>query len=202
MLSLLNYSVGGVTLGVPDYLIRQIEAADAETMEKLVAADSAAVVALNANQAPANQWTPADANLAGGGDGHTFVFTATYLRRSLNIGTPFLAQFVDNLLTTVSVNPGNPPLPPPVTVLAYPLPVPNNVYLTPGFVPGPEFFIQKFCLAAAEQEIKKAFDDMIARAIFATGNAIAPAFWQQLVGAAKGTRFMGGVSVFQFQQGR
>jgi len=185
-ISLINYNVGQTGRGIPDYLVRQIQAGDAETMEAKAAADSAAVLALNGPLSTNDQWTPADANLAGGGDGHTFVFTVTYVRRSLNTAVPRLAAFVGNLLT---VNAGS---------LAYPLPPATNVLATPTFVPGPEFFVSKFCLASAEQEIAGAFNDMVARAIADAGNDQAPSFWQQLAGAAKGTRFMGGVTVFKF----
>jgi hypothetical protein len=190
-ISLINYNVGQTGRGIPDYLVRQIQAGDAETMEAKAAADSAAVFALNGPLSTDDQWTPADANLAGGGDGHTFVFTVTYVRRKLNTAVPRLAAFVGNLLSHAN-NAGS---------LDYPLPPATNVLITPTFVPGPEYFVSKFCLASAEQEIAGAFNDMVVRAIAATDNDNAPSFWQQLAGAAKGTRFMGGVTVFKFPNG-
>lgn len=192
MLSMVNFGTGLVTTGVPDYLIRQMEASDSDTMEGLAAADAAAVVALNANiQNIQQQWTPADRSLAGGGDGHTFIYTVTYTRRVLNLGASYLWQFLNNQLAHAA-NAGS---------LNYPLPAPNNTPNTPGYVPGPEAFFEKFSLASAQGEVSLAYNDMVARAIAATGNSEAFCFWQQLAGAAKGTRFMGGIALFKFTGG-
>jgi hypothetical protein len=187
MLSIINYGIGAVTPGDNDYLIRQVQAAEATEMETLVAAMNAAVVATNTGLSSPNQFTPADANLAGAGDGHTFIFTATFIRRSLNFVLPNLLGFAANLL------PQSPP-----GSLGYPLPVP------PAFVPGPEAFSTKFCLASEQDAVSVAFNDMVSRALTAAGVpadfAALPAIWQQIVGSAKGTRFMGGVSVLSTPQ--
>jgi hypothetical protein len=70
------------------YLIRSVQAADAEEMTRRVQQMLAEVTALNAAIVDANiehpdpgtlQLAVADIDLAGGGDGHTFVLTVTFL---------------------------------------------------------------------------------------------------------------------------
>ena len=195
-LSVINYSITGTT---PDYLIRSVQAAEAPILEQLAAEQSASVAALNGQiQSAAEQWTPADANLAGAGDGHTFIYTVTYVRRRLNYVVPDLLAFTAGLLTPVSVIGAPNPPGTPVSVLPY---AGGGAPIAPPIVPGPEAFVTKFALASTQETIGLAFADAVARALSDAGvptpQANAPALWQQIVGAAKGTRFMGGVSVLK-----
>jgi hypothetical protein len=150
------------------YVQKQVQSADADDMaikvqqaldeiEQLNADIAVAYAALTPTPSqPLNDFlmSYADANLAGGGDGHTFVFTLTFTASLLNILAALL---------------GSPAL--------------------------PELFEFQFCLASEEDALATTFHDMTERFALKSGpgTPIAIAIWQQVAGAAKGTRFMGGV---------
>jgi hypothetical protein len=113
-LSLLIYSSdalwatsGALPPAVPQ-LIRSLQAADAEEMTKLVAQMLAEMVVLNAAIVAANPEYPdpdtlqlgiIDADLAGGGDGHTFVLTVTFLPLVSKSGLPLPEEVVYGFVT-------------------------------------------------------------------------------------------------------
>lgn len=71
------------------FLYKSVQAADAEQMERVLATSRAEVDALNAEILAATGDTstillPIDWCLAGAGDGHTFVFTVTYVPAQFN----------------------------------------------------------------------------------------------------------------------
>ena len=150
------------------YVQKQAQSADAEDMtlkvqqaldeiEQLnadITAAYAAIVPIPSTPLDQLLLSYADSNLAGGGDGHTFVFTLTFTITALNL----------------------------IAALLAPLP--------------PEALNFQFCLAGEEDALAIAFRDMTERFAIAGGDPQSPvglALWQQVAGAAKGTRFMGGV---------
>jgi hypothetical protein len=182
-----------------DYIIRVVQAADAEEMEKKVQEVLDEIVALNATIPDAstnpptyilnaNRFMLQDVNLAGGGDGHTFTCTLTftrYIMSSLALLGLFLAG------ASPSVNAGG------QDVLAYPpgqgIFPPDNAAFDDHF--DPAVLVVKFCLASEQDALNLAVNQMVARGIaaFPSLNGVIVAQWQQVAGAAKGTRFMGGI---------
>jgi len=183
-----------------DYIIRVVQAADAEEMEKKVQDVLDEITALNAtipdaSTSPptyiknANRFMLQDVNLAGGGDGHTFTCTLTFTRYILS-SLALLGLFLAGASPVVGS--------PPNEALAYPagqgtFPPDNNAF-DDHF--SPAVLVVRFCLASEEDALNVAMNQMVASGIAAfpaTLNGVIVAQWQQIAGAAKGTRFMGGV---------
>jgi hypothetical protein len=159
------------TSGVPDYLVRQAQAADPEEMDRVVALHLAEVVAMNADiQDPQLKFTPVDANLAGAGDGHTFIVTVVFTRVAF--------AGIQNTLIGESV--------------ALPLnPAANFI--------DPSLFVTKFALASEQESVEVATNEAIRKLLDQAagtpgGDAVVLSNFIMMAGSSKGTRFMAGVA--------
>lgn len=166
----LTIAVLSRTSGVSNYIVRHAQAADPEEMARVVALHLAEIVALNDTiEDPQNKFTPVDANLAGAGDGHTFIFTVTFTRVAL--------AGVQNVLLGESASlPLNPPA----------------VFLDPSL------FVAKFALASDQESVEASMNvaitallDQLAGSPGGDATLFTP--FLAVAGAAKGTRFMCGV---------
>jgi len=159
------------TNGVPDYIVRSAQAADPEEMERVVAAHLADIVAINAGIDDAQaKFTPVDANIAGAGDGNTFIFTVTFTRVSI-------AAIQDTLLGE------------PVVLPLDPVPVFFD----------PALFITKFAVGGEQDSVDEAIAAAIAKLLDAAagsvgGDATVLSNFMMVAGASKGTRFMAAVT--------
>jgi hypothetical protein len=155
------------TGGVNDFIVRQAQAADGEEMERIVALHLQEIQAINALiDDPQAKFTPVDANLAGAGDGHTFIFTVWFARTGL--------AAVQNVLLGASV--------------LLPLDPQAN------FIDPADFFTA-FAIAASQDELESAQNHAISRILDASagtpgGDALVLCNFQQIAGGAKGQRFM------------
>jgi hypothetical protein len=160
------------TSGVPDYIIRSAQAADPEEMERVVAAHLADIVAINSLiDDPQAKFTPVDANLAGAGDGHTFIFTVTLTRVAL-------AGVQNTLLGESS------------------LPVPLD---PAGRFIDPADFVTKFAIASEQDAVDVAINEAVRRLLDQAagtpgGDALVSTNFIAVAGGAKGQVFMAGVT--------
>ena len=185
-----------------DYRIQTAQASDAEEMARVYSKNLAEIVAVNAGiQNPQDQFTPVDAMLAGGGDGHTFIYSVTFTRVRL--------AAAQQLLLGQQVLPVTPAGPVAFPGTGFPLPTSatNNPTLgavpqptpIPTFFVDPQLFVTKFAIASSQEEIQaahnKVVSDIIAevRTVLPTSPGVYCPF-QGIAGAAKGTRFMIAVS--------
>jgi hypothetical protein len=185
-----------------DYLIRTSQAADAEEMARVYAKTLAEIIAINDAIGPPGQndqdkYMPVDAMLAGGGDGHTFVYSVTLARTRIAPVQQLLTgqQVIPVTPTGVAAFPGTGfPLPnsatdnPTLGAAPQPAPIPNF------FLP-PQAFVTRFAVASSQDAIqslhKKMVDDLINEvqaALPGSPGIYCP--FQGIAGAAKGTRFM------------
>jgi len=177
-----------------DWLFRHAQAADAEEMERLVRKQLAEVVAINAaigapgQGLPDMRFTPVDSNLAGAGDGHTFLFTTLYSRVPLAAPQRLLiGGLLDGPPSDEAFNTANWP------------------YLTgaPVFI-DPALFVLRFGLASSQEAVALVMDETINKVLTdsnvllgvtpPTGPSTRPIGlnFLQVAGSAKGTRFMCG----------
>jgi len=182
-----------------DYLIKTAQAADGEEMARVYAKNVAEIVALNANiQDDDDKFTPVDAMLAGGGDGHTFIYTVTLSRTRLAAAQQILLgqQVIPVTPTGIAAFTG---LPIPGSTTNNPTlgAAPQPTAIPPFWVP-PELFLTRFGVASSQDEVQsmhnKLVDSIIAEIVAAaipgvrTDGFYCP--FQGIAGAAKGTRFM------------
>ena len=159
------------TSGVSDYIVRSAQAADPEEMERVVAAHLADIVAINAAiDDPQAKFTPVDANLAGAGDGHTFIFTVTFTRVALAA-----------VQATLLGNPVTLPLNPPAVFF------------------DPSLFVTKFAVSGEQDPLDVAINAAIQKildqaALTPGADAAVLTNFLMVAGGAKGTRFMAGVT--------
>lgn len=187
-----------------DYLIKTAQAADADEMARVYAKNLAEIVALNdAIQSNDDKFTPVDAVLTAGGDGHTFIYTVTLARAILNAPQQqLLGQQVipwdatNNIpgvftgLPTALSETDNP------TLGSDPQPTP----IDPAWI-NPVGFFTRFGVAASQEEVQAVHNKLIDQisADFQAAAAAVPGlvFWegfycpfQSIAGGSKGTRFM------------
>jgi hypothetical protein len=179
-----------------DWLFRHAQAADAEEMERLVRKQLAEVVAINAaigaptGQNPDMRFTPADSNLAGAGDGHTFLFTTLYSRVPLAAAQRLLiGEVLNGAPGDEAFNTANFPYAPGSGA--------------PVFI-DPALFVLRFGLASSQESVALVMDETINKVLTdsnvllgvnpPTGPSTRPIGlnFLQVAGSAKGTRFMCG----------
>jgi len=178
-----------------DWLFRHAQAADAEEMERLVRKQLAEVVAINAaigaptGQNPDMRFTPVDSNLAGAGDGHTFIFTTLYSRVPLAAPQRLLiGGLLDGGGSDAAYNTAN---------------FPYSTVGVPVFI-DPSLFVLRFGLASSQEAVALVMDETINKVLTdsnvllgvtpPTGPSTRPIGlnFLQVAGSAKGTRFMCG----------
>jgi hypothetical protein len=204
-----------------DYLIRVSQAADAEEMQRVYDKNLAEITAINAaiggpGVNDLDKFTPVDAMLAGAGDGHTFIYTVTLARTRLAaVQQVLLGQ------QAIPVTQGAPPVPGPMPLAGFPIPnsAANNptlgataagVATTPPvpaitqpapigpFFVDPNFFVTRFAVASAQEEVQAAQNTLVDRIITDIGAVLGTASFltgfycpfQGIAGGAKGSRFM------------
>jgi hypothetical protein len=149
-------------------MTRSVQAATPEQMELRLAVLLAEITALNALiPDDLDKWMPADGNLAGAGDGHTFVFTVTFVRTRCNRVINVLLGVPGGVINENTV-----------------------------FIPISDF-TTRFWLASESEALdlvmNRVLDELAASSDPEVGGSLA--VWQQVAGATQGTRFMGGVTV-------
>jgi hypothetical protein len=178
----------------PDWLFRHAQAADAEEMEAVVLKQLAEVVAINAaigaptGQSPDMRFTPVDSNLAGAGDGHTFIFTTLYARVPLAASQRLLiGGLLDGPPSDAAFNTAN-----------FPYTTGAPVFIDPAL------FVLRFGLASSQDALALVMDETINKVLTdsnallgvtpSTGPSTRPIGlnFLQVAGSAKGTRFMCG----------
>jgi hypothetical protein len=158
--------------------IRSIQAADPVAMEKRLAQMFAEFNALNQDiQDPLLQWVPSDANIAGAGDGHTFIVTITWVRnRNLRLVNVLIPALLGGAGVTV-----------PNTV-----PIPLSSFFTQFFMASDAQSLDIYMNRARKKAIE--FGEEVTPNV---GSVIVT--WQQVAGASTGHRFMGGMTALALE---